>query len=121
MSKNKVNLTEMARGAILEQFEIEMEKVLKNIIDPNTDPKKARKIQLTVQFKPTEDRDIAYIQAQAKSTLVPSKPIGTQIVIDQDVDGSILANEFGKGTIPGQVDIDEYEEETNNKKVVNMK
>ena len=43
-----LNLAEMANGAFMEQFNIELKKVLANIADPNTDPKKARKITLVV-------------------------------------------------------------------------
>lgn len=53
----KLNLAEMAQGAFMEQFHIELHIVLANIKDPNTDPKKARKITLTATLKSDEERE----------------------------------------------------------------
>lgn len=41
------NLSEMSNGAVNERFNYELQKVVENICDPNTDPKKKRKITLT--------------------------------------------------------------------------
>lgn len=42
------NLSEMSNGAVNERFNYELQKVVENICDPNTDPKKKRKITLTM-------------------------------------------------------------------------
>ena len=39
-----LNLAEMAQGAFMEQFNLELAKVLENIKDPNTDAKKPREL-----------------------------------------------------------------------------
>jgi hypothetical protein len=108
------NLAELAKGALLERFNMELTKILQNIADPNTEPKKARKIQITLTLKPNERRNVASVSVQAKSTLVPTKPIETEIVIDRDNEGKVVASEF-YGGIPGQVNIDDYEEDENPK------
>ena len=38
------SILEMARGAIIEQFDVEVGKVINNILDPNTEPAKKRSI-----------------------------------------------------------------------------
>ncbi len=68
-----LNLAEMAEGAFLERFHIELEKALENIADPNTDPKKARKITLTATLKADEKRDIINFEVQVEVEQPESK------------------------------------------------
>ena len=51
------SLLEMARGAILERVDYEAARVAENIEDPNTDIKAKRKIQITLTFKASADRE----------------------------------------------------------------
>lgn len=103
---NIVDLNEFANGAVMERFNIELQKVLENIADPNTDPKKARKLNITVTLKADGERDIASVGIQAKTTLAPAKDIETKIVIDQDQAGKIIGKELRSG-IKGQTYFDE--------------
>ncbi len=91
----------------MEQFDFELEKVLENIADPNTDAKKTRKITITMNFKPNERRTIAALDFQTKASLAAAKPVTTEIIIDKDPSGKILASELSKGEIPGQVGMEE--------------
>lgn len=52
-----INMEEFANGAFTVQMNRAMEKVMKNIQDPNTDAKAPRKITVTVAFKPNETRN----------------------------------------------------------------
>jgi len=90
----QLNLAEMAQGAFMEQFHRELNKVLANIADPNTDAKKARKITLTITLKPDENRDVVAVDAQSKSVLVPAKSLSTRIVIDREKDGTVVGAEL---------------------------
>lgn len=110
-----MKLGEIAKGALEEQFEAEFQNVLKNIADPNTDPKKARKVTITLTLKPNEKRNIAGMSFQTKTTLVPSKAIESNICIDKDKNGNMIAQELN-GQIPGQVSV----EELNKNKIVKM-
>lgn len=101
-----LNLGEMAQGAFMEQFNIELKKVLANIADPNTDPKKARKITLTAILKADENRDVVDFEVQSKASLIPAKPIATKIIIDRDKDGSVVAAELKSG-VKGQTFLDD--------------
>lgn len=102
---SKLKLAEMAEGAFMEQFESELKKVLANIADPNTEPKKVRKIILTATIKADEERDIATFEVQSKSMLVPAKPLSTRIIIDKDIDGTVVGAELKSGQ-KGQTYID---------------
>ena len=50
-------LTEIGRGAAVERFDLELQKVLDNIQDPNTDPKKARSVFLKFTITPYPNTD----------------------------------------------------------------
>jgi hypothetical protein len=56
---NMIDLADFAGGAVSERFNQELKKVLENIADPNTDPKKARTVTVKVTLKADENRDIA--------------------------------------------------------------
>jgi uncharacterized protein YuzE len=118
---SKLNLAEMAQGAFMEQFHRELNQVLTNIADPNTDPKKARKITLTMTLKPDENREVVTVETQSKSTLVPPKPLGTTIIIDRDNDGSVVGAELKSGQ-KGQMYMDQEGEVRDDRgnKVVKM-
>lgn len=103
--EQKLNLAKMAQGAFMEQFNLEFGEVLDNIADPNTDPKKPRKITLTMVFKPDENREVISVETQSKSALVPPKPLSTTIVIDRDSDGSVVGAEIVSGQ-KGQMFLD---------------
>lgn len=94
---SKLNLAEMAEGAFMEQFQREMHTVLENIADPNTDPKKVRKITLTATIKATENRDLASFEVQSKAHIVPTLPIATSILIDRDNNGKVVGAELKSG------------------------
>jgi hypothetical protein len=70
---SNVNITNIAGGALVEQVDSEIKRVLDNIIDPNTEATKKRKITITLEFKPDEERDISDISFVTKSVLVPAE------------------------------------------------
>lgn len=103
--KSTLNLSQMAQGAFLEQFHREMDQVLANIADPNTEAKKPRKITLTATLKPDENREVISFEVQSKASLIPPKPLTTNIIIDRGADGSVIGAELLSGA-KGQTYID---------------
>lgn len=99
-----IKLDTLAGGAVAEKFNLELEKVLANCMDPNTDFKKARKITLNVTIKPNEERDETGVQFEVKSTIAPSKPVETRMIIGLDEDLKVQAAEYQKGQLPGQTE-----------------
>lgn len=53
-----IDLNSFADGALFERVNIELKKVLENIADPNTDPKKVRKINITIAVAGDQQRDV---------------------------------------------------------------
>lgn len=125
---DKINIANIAKGSLLERADIEIENVLRNILDKNTDWKKARKVTLELEFKPTNDaREDVFVSLKAKSSISPYNPVNTQIYVGQDGNGQVTASEYVKGTIPGQrpmvVDGETGEilnNGTNGRKIVNI-
>lgn len=103
--ENRINLSTFAGGAVIERFDKEMVRVLENLLDPNTDPKKSRKLTLTIALKGDDKRDIAEVDIQAKVALAPAKSISSRIVMGRDTTGKIVGSELKSG-IKGQTFID---------------
>jgi hypothetical protein len=79
MPEEPVTLVSLGGGACVEHFDIELERVLKNIEDVNTDPKATRVITLKVTFKPNEERQVADVHINASSKLASIKPTSTVV------------------------------------------
>jgi len=127
---DKLNIASVAKGALMERADVEIENVLKNILDKNTDWKKARKVTLELEFKSMDDtRESVQLGLKAKSSVSPYTPVLTQLFLGKDNNGQVIAEEYAKHTIPGQTAIQvdketgEILEATDNKagrKIVNI-
>ncbi|GAB7387394.1 replication terminator protein [Bacillaceae bacterium] len=118
---SSIDLSSFAGGAVVERFNIELQKILENVADPNTDPKKARKLQLTLTIKADENRDIANVSIQTKTTLVPAKEIETKLIMDRDSRGRIVGQELKSG-VKGQMYItDDGQVADDRGKVIDLK
>lgn len=112
MPTREVNILELAQGAIQEQTENEMGKILTNILDPNTNPTATRKLTITVTFKPDENRSVTQLSASAKATTAPIKAITTSLMVGQDRDGKPQAAEILKND-PNQMEAFTEDQVTN--------
>lgn len=92
-----IDLNKLANGAASEKFNNEMQRVLDNIADPNTDFKKARTVTLTVTLKPNENRNLSDIKISVKSTIAPSHPVATEMLIGIDSKGKVTGKELMSG------------------------
>lgn len=73
---NVASLTTIANGFLEERFQDEMEKVVRNIYDPETDPEAKRAITITVEIVPDESRQMAVVKVVTKSKLAPRPASG---------------------------------------------
>lgn len=119
--QEKLTIGNLAKGVVNEQFETELEKVLNNILDPNTDQSKTRKITITLEIKPSNSRrNLVNVLCQAKSTLVPEEKVGTELYIGKDKEGKIQATELSKEVF-GQLEFDDQGVINETGKVTNFK
>ena len=109
MSK-MINLEQFASGALAEKFNIALREVLENIADPNTPWKNKRKLTIELEFLPNEERELTMVDIVSKTKLVPTKPLGTMMLIDRDGNGGIVASEY-RNQVKGQQYL-EVDEET---------
>lgn len=104
--ENRASILQMARGAIQERVDLEVSRAVDNIMDLNTDAKAKRKIVLTIEMKPDENRQFIAISASAKSTLAPVVPVGTTLGIAANPDTGEMVLVESTPQVPGQVAFD---------------
>ena len=95
------SILQMARGAIMERADYEMSRLLANILDPNTSATAKRKLTLTLELKPDDDRQTITVSCTAKPTLAATNPVVTSLyVADEDNVVEMVPQ------IPGQTGMD---------------
>ena len=100
-----INLETFANGAFTAQVNRAIEEVTKNIQDPNTDAGTARKITVTIAFKPNQERNFIATGVQTKTTLAPALGAVTALSMGRDLrTGEVEAVEIGN-QIPGQMSV----------------
>ena len=110
MHNEKLTLANLCGGAIQEKMDRAIEKVARNILDPNTDPKKKRSITLKLIFQPDEDdNEDVDVQAQVSVSLIPEQGTATKMFMTEDLEtGRITVMEHKKGEIRGQLDFSDW-------------
>ncbi|WP_298029724.1 hypothetical protein [uncultured Dysosmobacter sp.] len=102
----KKSILQMARGAIMERADYEMSRLLENILDPNTKATEKRKLTLTLELKPDDDRQSIVVSCVAKSTLAATNPVVTSLyVADEDTIVEMVPQ------VPGQQAMDGSEQD----------
>lgn len=114
-SEEIMDINKLAGGAIQESIHYGLEEVFKNILDPNTEPEKARKLTITIELKPDESRQVIKTKTTCKTSLVPTNSITTQMLLGKEGE-KIVATELLKHD-PNQVSFDEIED---NEKIINL-
>lgn len=100
-----INIEQFSNGELTQQINREMEAVARNIADPNTEAKTARKITVTITMKPNEQRDFITTSITTKSTLAPTLGAVTALAIRENLKTrEIEVGEIGN-QIPGQMSI----------------
>jgi hypothetical protein len=98
----EITLDTLAGGAVRERVQRELDVLLANIADPNTDAKKARSLTLTIKLKPDINREIVDVEISAKASLVPAHAIETKLVTGRDHTGKVVGEELKSG-VRGQM------------------
>lgn len=105
MARQIKQLDELMDGALTERFNMEMERVLGNVFDPNTNPKAKRQIQIVIDIAPNERRDAAEFRVDVKSKIAPPVAIAQTVFLHMDDSGNVTATEMTK-EVPGQIDME---------------
>lgn len=103
---NKINLEEFAGGALQEQFNDAMGKVLVNMQDLNTSFKAKREITVKVTFTQDEQRENVKVNVSTTTKLANAMPVETLMAVGKNLKtGEIVAEEYGR-QIRGQQKFD---------------
>ena len=90
------NLETFAGGELSRQINRDIEAVMRNVVDPNTDVKAKRKITVTIEFEPNEQRNFITTNVNSKPTLAPALGAVTALGVQQDLtSGAIDVAEIG--------------------------
>ena len=105
MSKN-FSIESLADGAIAEQVNAAIGKVLENIADLNTPYKIKRKLNIVLVFDADESREMSEVGVTINAKLAPATPTKTRIIIDRDDStGKMVGAEYRK-QIKGQMELE---------------
>lgn len=97
-----ITLESLGGGAAGEKFQDELDRVVENIQDPNTEAKAKRSITIKVIFTPTVDRSMGQLHIEASSKLAATIAFETQAFFGQQ-DGTYVAREHN----PNQMTLDD--------------
>lgn len=88
------NVLMMARGAIMDGFEREMDNVMANICDSRTKATAKRKVTVEITFIPSDDRTDIEMRAVCKSKLAPGNDVVSVLYMGRDENGCPMLNEM---------------------------
>ena len=104
----QLSLATIGGGAALEKFQDELQKVVENILDPNTEAKTKRSIVIKVDIVPTPERNMGAILVSSTAKLAPTRSYGTRAFFGKDGTGNALAFEDD----PKQLTINDFIQST---------
>lgn len=98
------SIMELAQGAFQERADYEMGRIVQNILDVNTSATAKRKMTVTLEFKPNEDRNRVGVACSVKSVLAPTNPVTTMLYItDADNITEMVPQVVGQIDMNGEV------------------
>lgn len=88
----QVTLATLRGGAAVEMFDAELQRVLENVMDPNT-THAAREVTLKVKIKPDNDRGIGSVEIAVSAKLAAAVPVSSRFYLGKDR-GKAVAFEY---------------------------
>lgn len=111
MNAKEKSILQMARGAFEERVDVEMAKVIGNILDPNTKATQKRKLTLTLELTPDDERQNIAVNFTVKSSLAPMVPARTSLwIAGEQGTGEVQVVEMVP-QVPGQMSLGGTESE----------
>lgn len=102
-----INLEQFAGGKLSVQLNKALEKITENVQDPNTDAQKVGKINVSISFRPNDERNFVATTVETKLSLAPELGATTALSMGRDLrTGEVEAVEIFN-QIPGQMNVDD--------------
>ena len=106
-----IDLEQFAGGKLSVQLNKALEKITENVQDPNTDAQKVRKINVSISFRPNDERNFVATTVETKLSLAPELGATTALSMGRDLrTGEVEAVEIFN-QIPGQMNVDVIDQE----------
>jgi hypothetical protein len=91
----RVELSTLANGAAAELFDVGLQAALANVLDVNTDWRKARRVVLEVTLRAQDEmRSVVAAAVHARSKLVPAGGVATVLYVGARSGGRVQASEY---------------------------
>jgi len=87
LSVRPVTLENLGGGVLAEKFDVSWQRVMDNLMDPNTKQSVNREINIKIKIKPSEEREICNLEIECTEKLAPDYGYGTMVFIDKDIKG----------------------------------
>lgn len=102
-----INLEQFAGGKLSVQLNKALEKITENVQGPNTDAQKVRKINVSISFRPNDERNFVATTVETKLSLAPELGATTALSMGRDLrTGEVEAVEIFN-QIPGQMNVED--------------
>ena len=102
-----INLEQFAGAKLSVQLKKALEKITENVQDPNTDAQKVRKINVSISFRPNDERNFVATTVETKLSLAPELGATTALSMGRDLrTGEVEVVEIFN-QIPGQMNVDD--------------
>lgn len=103
-----IDLTKIAGGRLISQLTSLFERAFLNMMDPNTDQKKKRVIDLKIVMEKNPDDDSCKISFHSSFKPVPHTPCQTMVAFGRNHStNEVVMNEYGVGNVKGQMNLED--------------
>lgn len=102
-----INLEQFAGGKLSVQLNKALEKITENVQDPNTDAQKVRKINVSISFRPNDERNFVATTVETKLSLAPELGATTALSMGRDLRTEEVEAVEIFNQIPGQMNVDD--------------
>jgi len=96
-AEETLTLSNFGQGAVNEIFDRELQRVLKDIMDPNTEATAQREVNLKIVIKPDEERDLGIVGVRASSRLAGSRTFISKLAFGHNKSGKAEVRECFSG------------------------
>lgn len=102
-----IDLEQFAGGKLSVQLNKALEKITENVQDPNTDAQKVRKINVSISFRPNDERNFVATTVETKLSLAPELGATTALSMGRDLRTGEVETVEIFNQIPGQMNVDD--------------
>lgn len=109
MKKQQISLETLANGELAGRMNEAIMDAVVNMMDPNTDAKKKRRVIVTIDLLPDDNRRTEGVSVSVTTKLAPPAPAKTYLAMGVSQLGEIEVAEYD-GQIRGQMSIADFED-----------